>query len=172
MARSFPRTRHSAGWHIEQLIYRVAGFPLAVAALFHTSSEAPAAALRGMYAANYWRPTDLSDLTELLLAGVIWPVGLLGAAGWFAWKNGAIIRERCGKSRARQFLEQIRAYFSAGILPPWYYMFELYDGRADCRSYLNRFETKQGYYPIIRRRRGEISPLNDKIAFEERCRTH
>lgn len=172
MAGSSLRTRHSAVWHVERLIYRVAGLPLAVAALFTSSSEAPAASLRAMYAANYWRPADLPDLAELLLASLVWPVGLIAAAAWYAWMNGRVVRECCGKSRPRQFVEEVRAYFSAGVLPPWYYMFELYDGRADCRSYLNRFETKQGYYPIIRRLRGEISALNDKIAFAETCRAH
>jgi hypothetical protein len=172
MAGSFPRTRRWAGAHAERLIYRIAGLPVAVAALVWTSAEGPAAALRAMYAAYYWHPTDLSDFADMLLAGLIWPAGLIGAAGWFALKNGAVVRDRCGKSRRRQFVEQIRAYFSGGILPPWYYMFELYDERTDCRSYLNRFEAKQGYYPIIRKLRGEISALNDKIAFAEVCRAH
>jgi hypothetical protein len=168
----FPRTRRWAGFHAERLVYRVAGLPVAIAALVSAAPEAPAAAMRSIYAANYWHPASLSELAELIAAGLIWPAGLLGAAAWYVWKNGAITRERCGKSRTAQFLEQVHAYFSAGILPPWYYMFELYDGHADCRSYLNRFETKQGYYPIIRARRGEISPLNDKMAFAEVCREH
>jgi hypothetical protein len=71
----------------------------------------------------------------------------------------------------RQLIEELSAYFSAGVLPPWYYMFELYEGR-DARSFLNRFETKRGYYDLLGRLRRSTSPLADKLKFAERCRDH
>jgi hypothetical protein len=111
-------------------------------------------------------------LAELLLAGLIWPVGLMAATGWFLWRNGGTVRSRCGASHAKQLAEQLRAYFSAGILPPWYYMFELHDGPAGARSYVNRFETKRGIYPLLARKLRSHSSLNDKVAFEARCRQH
>jgi hypothetical protein len=154
------------------VVYRVAGLPLAVGALFPGKPDGPAADLRAAYAAHFWNPEDLVDLTELLLATLIWPVGLAAAVTWFLWMNGGIVRSRCGKSRSRQLTEQLRAYFSAGILPPWYYMFELYDGRCDCRSFLNRFETKRGIYPLLREKTAASSPLDDKLAFAQRCRSH
>ena len=158
--------------HAERLVYRVAGLPVAVAELLSTDPDAPAAGLRAAYAAHFWNPEDLSDLAELLLASVIWPAGLAAAAAWFLWKNGEIVHGRCGKSRTKQLAEQIRVYFSAGILPPWYYIFELHDARCDPRTYLNRFETKRGAYPMLRAKFGNGSPLNDKLAFWERCQQH
>jgi hypothetical protein len=158
--------------HAEWVVYRVAGLPVAVAALLSGKQDGPAADLRAIYAAHFWNPDDLLDLTELLLAAVIWPVGLAAAVAGFLWINGSIVRSRCGKSRTRQLTEQLRAYFSAGILPPWYYMFELHDGRCDGRAFLNRFETKRGIYPLLRKRTGASSPLDDKLAFAERCRSH
>jgi len=155
------------------MVYRVAGLPVAVSALFvaHPDNE-PAAYLRAAYASHFWNPEDLSELTELLIASLIWPAGLVAAAAWFVWKNGATVRNRLGKSRARQFVEQMNAYFSAGILPPWYYMFELPDGRCCGREFLNRFETKRGIYPLLRKKSGASSPLDDKLAFAECCRLH
>lgn len=165
-----------AGWsvarHAERLVYRVAGLPVALSALFATDPDGPASVLRTAYAIHFWNPEDLSDLTELLLASVIWPVGFLAAAGWFLWKNGAIVRRRCGKSLAAQFTEQLRVYFSTGVLPPWYYMFELHDGRCGPHEFLNRFETKRGIYPLLRAKFGCRSPLDDKLAFWQRCRAH
>jgi len=143
---------------------------VAIAALVVGGSTGTAGALRASYAVDYWNPDGALDLAELLAACVIWPVGLLAAALWFTWKNGAIIRERCDKSRIGQFAEELRAYFSAGVLPPWYYAFELYNAHSNAASFLNRFETKRGYYEILSRRLRSSSPLGDKLAFAQRCR--
>ncbi len=161
-----------AARHAERLVYRVAGLPVAIAALLAGTPEGPGDGLRAAYACYTWNPEDPSDFSELLLASLIWPLGLLAAAGWFLWINGAIIRDRCGKSRARQLAEQLRAYFGAGILPPWSYMFELHDGRCQPGTLLNRFETKRGIYPLLRAKFGESSPLNDKLAFWQNCQAH
>jgi len=163
--------QRSVARHAERVVYRVAGLPVAVGALFIGIDEGPSAALRSAHAVRFWAPADLADLSELVLAGMIWPFGLLAAAAWCIWKNGEIVQSRCGKSSTRQFLEQLKAYFSAGILPPWYYMFELYDSR-DPRAFINRFETKCGVYPALRRKFAVSSPLDDKLAFAQRCRHH
>jgi len=156
----------------ESVTYRIGGLPVAVMALFAGSSAETAAALRAVYADHYWQPGSVTAFGELLAATLLWPVGLIAAAAWFGMKNGEIVRSRCGKSRWRQLVEQLRAYFTAGVLPPWYYMFELYGEGQDCRSFLNRFETKQGYYSLIRRRRTPTSNLGDKVRFAARCRAH
>jgi hypothetical protein len=66
-------------------------------------------------------------------------------------------------------LEQLRLYFSDGVLAPWYYIFSLYDrdGCSRARGYLQRFETKPSLFPLLKTRRG--SPLNDKHLFAEYC---
>lgn len=166
------RAVHWARRNAERVVYRVAGLPIAISALVHADPNGPASPLRSAYAADFWHPRNLSSFFQLAVAALIWPVALLASAGWFAWKNGEIVRRRCGKSRLRQFYEEHRDYFEAGILPPWYYMFELYDGRADPASYIGRFETKAGFYPLLRRTLGAESPLNDKAAFRERCCAH
>lgn len=153
----------------ERLVYRVGGLPVAVAALLFGESPSVAGALRGAYAASYWNPADFNDFAELVTAGFIWPIGLLATVLWFTWKNGAIIRQQYGKSRISQVFEEFGAYFSAGVLPPWYYAFELYNGRSSPRSFLNRFETKKGYYKLLALRRDSQSPLGDKLEFARRC---
>jgi hypothetical protein len=156
----------------ERLVYRVAGLPVAVAGLFLGGQSDAAGALRDAYANYFWTIDSAQDLAELLTGSLLWPVGLLAAAIWFTWKNGALIRERTGKPALHQFAEELRAYFSAGVLPPWYYAFELYDGRSTARSYLNRFETKKGYYEVLLRRRQSHSPLGNKLRFEQHCRAY
>lgn len=156
----------------ERLVYRVGGLPVAAAGLFFGGQADPAGFLRDAYANYYWSIDGLQDLIELLTGSLIWPLGLLAAAIWFTWKNGAIIRERTGKPALRQFVEELRTYFSAGLLPPWYYAFELYEGRSGGRSFLSRFETKKGYYEILLRRRESHSPLGNKLKFEQHCRAY
>jgi hypothetical protein len=156
----------------ERIIYRIGGLPVAVGALLFGESSSAAETLRGAYSANYWNPEDFKDLAELVTAGLIWPVGLVAAALWFTWKNGAVIRKQYGKSRLSQLIEEFGAYFSAGVLPPWYYAFELYNGRCSTKSLLNRFETKRGYYELLSRKHGSQSPLGDKLAFADRCRKY
>jgi hypothetical protein len=154
----------------ESVMYRIAGLPVAIGALFAGSSDETQAALRALYSDQYWRPESATALGEMLTASLLWPLGLIAAAAWFGWTNAGIVRERCGKSWPRQFGEQLRAYFTAGILPPWYYMFELYGEGSDFRSFINRFETKQGYYSLIRRRRPPTSNLCDKVQFAAECK--
>jgi hypothetical protein len=157
--------------HGERLVYRLGGLPIAVGGLFGIDATDPAGVLRTAYATNYWQPDDLLELIDVVGAGILLPASFLAMAIWFTWKNGPVVRDRCGKSPARQMIEELRAYFSAGVLPPWYYMFELYGGH-DARSFLNRFETKRGYYNLFQRLRGSTSPLSDKLKFAERCRNH
>ena len=172
MLAHFPQVRRWLNQHAERVIYRVGGLPIGIRLLVSGAAAGPAAALRAAYAAEFWNPRDLPDLFDIIIAGAILPFGLIAAASWYTWKNGAVVRARCGKSMPRQFMEELRAYFSAGVLPPWYYMFELYDGRAEAGAFINRFETKRAYYPVLRRRFCSSSELNDKALFAVRCQEH
>lgn len=167
----FPRAKKWLNRHAERVLYRIGGLPIGLRVLLFGAAVGPAAALRTAYAAEFWNPQDLPDLFDILLAVAISPLALIAAASWYTWKNGAVVRRRCGKSAALQFIEELRAYVSAGVLPPWYYMFELYDGRSLPGAFINRFEVKRAYYPILRRRLGSTSELNDKVAFAEHCRS-
>ena len=106
----------------------------------------------------YWRPRHL-------------PHWVLLAALWFTGRNGIVIRRRYGKSMSAQLREQLRLYFSAGVLPPWYYIFSLHDdGAARAATFIQRFETKTCYFRLLKRRKG--SPLNDKSRFAVYCAEH
>jgi hypothetical protein len=93
------------------------------------------------------------------------------SALWFTAKNGAVVRQRAGISRARQFRDQLRLICTTGLMPPWYYIFELYrpGGMDRARAYLTRAQTKHGVYAMLAKARGSTSPLGDKEAFARFC---
>jgi hypothetical protein len=153
----------------ELLVYRIAGLPVAVRRLFDRHGRTPADVIRAAYALAYWQ-SGLDNIGEIAVASLLWPVGLLAASLWFTAKNGSAIRRRENKGLVRQFVDQIRLYFAAGILPPWYYIFGLYGRHTDARGYLQRSETKGGIYPLLRR--GVWTELNDKKLFADLCADH
>lgn len=153
----------------ERVVYRIAGLPVAIAALIGSPLGSDADPLQAAFAWRYWHPVGASEWSELVGGLMAWPVALLLGSLWFTWRNGALVRERCGKRAIRQIGEQLRLYFSAGILAPWYYIFSLYDeeGCRRARGYLQRFETKPSLFVLLKRRHG--SPLTDKYRFAEYC---
>jgi hypothetical protein len=90
---------------------------------------------------------------------------------WFTAKNGAVVAERFGHPVTSQFADQLRLAVMSGLLPAWYYIFELYrpGGMERARSYLTRGQTKQGAYRILAKARGSSSPLGDKEQFATYC---
>lgn len=114
----------------------------------------------------------MAEWVELVAGIVLSPVAVLGSSLWYTARNGRAIKRRVGKGLPRQFAEQLRLYFSAGALAPWYYLFSLdEDGSSDrARSFLQRFETKTSFFPLLKQRKG--SPLNDKARFTEYCEMH
>jgi len=127
--------------------------------------------LRAAFARRYWHPQNADEWSELIGGLVIWPIGVLLAALWFTARNGPVTRRRYGKSMSAQLREQLSLYFTAGILPPWYYIFSLHDeGAARAATFIQRFETKTCYFRLLKRRKG--SPLNDKGRFAEYCAEH
>jgi hypothetical protein len=126
--------------------------------------------IEAAFAWRYWRPDGLGEWSELGLGLLTWPFAVMIAAAWYTWRNGAVVRRRYGKGASAQFLDQLKLYFSTGMLAPWYYIFSLYDGDGDkrARTYLQRFETKPSLFLLLKRKRG--TPLNDKARFEEYCR--
>ena len=167
--------RLSIAEHCERLVYRMAGLPVALSAVWLSSQGADLpdpAAMDAVFAAQYWHPQSLSDCAELALALIAWPIGLVGGALWFTARNGKIIRRRTGKSIATQLREQLRLYFSAGVLAPWYYLFSLDEdpSAARARTFFQRFETKPVLFLMLKRRKG--SPLNDKARFADYCKAH
>ena len=150
----------------ERIVYRVAGLPVALRALLSVPEDSDA--LQSAFAFQYWHPEGLISWLELILGVVISPAVVLAAA-WFTWKNGPLIRKRYGRGLVAQFAEQIRLYFSAGVLAPWYYIFSLHDdGPRRARTFIQRFETKRCLFPLLKPKKG--SPLNDKQEFAVHCK--
>jgi len=151
----------------ERLIYRVAGLPVAMTAALGGSDDP----LHAAFAKRYWHPESGVEWAELAAAIILWPFAVAIASAWFTTRNGPVIRSRAGKSIRSQLREQLRLYFSDGILPPWYYIFSLHDdGERRAPTYIQRFETKTCYFRVLKRRKG--SPLNDKSRFAEFCASH
>jgi hypothetical protein len=113
-------------------------------------------------------------LVDLVLALLLWPIALLLLASWFVWRNGAIVASRSRRAIHRQFFDQIRLYFAAGVLPPWYYIYELFDRprKRHARGFIYRCECKSGVIAILKERRPPESIVSDKVAFAERCHRH
>jgi hypothetical protein len=153
----------------ERLIYRIAGLPVAIAALF-TSNSLNSDPLQSAFLWTYFHPEGADEWVELAGSLFVWPVALMLGALWYTGRNGLIIRRKHGRGIAAQFADQLRFYFSSGVLAPWYYTFSLYklDGQSHARSLIQRFETKPCIFPLLKQRKG--SPLNNKARFAEYCR--
>jgi hypothetical protein len=165
----------AAKQHAERLVYRVAGLPVALSAAWvagHATESGDTGLVDLIFASSYWHPTGVADWLELMIALVALPLALPVGALWFTARNGPTIRRRGGKGLSKQIAEQLRLYFFAGVLPPWYYVFSLHEDACTkrARSYLQRFETKPCIFRLLKERRG--SPLNDKAEFAEYCARH
>ena len=148
----------------ERILYRIAGLPVAVPGLFKGYDDP----LRSAFTRRYWQPRNFVELSELLAGIVLSLLIPVLASAWYTFKNGNIIRRRYGRSIRGQAGDQLRLYFSDGVLAPWYYIFELYGGSPrNPRTFLHRFETKLCYFSLLKPRKG--SPLNDKHLFATYC---
>lgn len=155
----------------ERIVYRVAGLPVAVAALFAASTEEDADTLRAAFGWSYWHPEGFGDWSELLVGILAAPFVVALASGWYTWRNRGAIRSRYGKKMLPQIAEQLKLYRSAGVLAPWYYIFSLHEeGARRAPTFLQRFETKRCLFPLLKSKKG--TPLNDKGRFAAYCREH
>jgi hypothetical protein len=123
------------------------------------------------YLSRYWRPDTPAEWFDIAVAILIWPIAIIITAFWFTMKNGSIVAKRFGRSRLSQLGDVLRLAVTSGLLPPWYYIFELYrPGKIDeARWYLTRGQTKRGVYCILSEARGSCSPLSDKEDFARHC---
>lgn len=155
----------------ERLVYRIAGLPVAITALLPQAITDADDPLRAAFAWQYWRPDSPLEWSELACALLVWPIAVLIASAVFTMRNGASVRRRHGKGIAAQFAEQLRLYATAGVLPPWYYIFSLHDeGAGRASTFIQRFETKTCYFRVLKRRKG--TPLNCKKRFASYCAEH
>lgn len=155
----------------ERIVYRIAGLPVAIAALFKSSDPDETDTLQDAFARSYWHPQGIGDWSELLVGILAFPFVVALASGKYTWRNQAVIRRRHGKTAMTQLAEQLKLYRSAGVLAPWYYIFSLHEEGVDrAPTFLQRFETKRCLFPLLKPKKG--TPLNDKSRFAEYCREH
>jgi hypothetical protein len=123
------------------------------------------------YTYAFWRSASAGEWLDIVAAIILWPVAIVSCSLWYTRKNGAIVAERFGRSMVRQLGDQFRIATTSGLLPPWYYIFELYrPGEMErARGYLTRGETKHGAYLLLAKARDSSSPLGDKEAFARFC---
>jgi hypothetical protein len=139
------------------------------------NDSSAAGLLHAFYLAELWRERSAWARLRLIAALCAWPAVTLATLAWFTWLDGDAIERRTGKSRARQVWEQLWLAAAHDVLPPWYYVFELFDDskRQRAHEYLHRFETKGGLLRFVKRNHGgERTPLADKLEFSAWCAPH
>jgi hypothetical protein len=150
----------------EKLVYRIGGLPVA---LRSSDGDRACDIIRRAYAHAYWRPGSWDGYVEIVAAWLLWPIVAFIGPLWFTAKNGPTIRRRHKRGLVQQFLDQVRLFFTDGVVAPWYYIFELAKDPTSDRAeiFLQRSETKAGIYPLLRR--GVTTELNDKKVFADYC---
>jgi hypothetical protein len=166
------RIRQALHRHGEATLCRGTALALMANLLVRPSRFSPAArAIGRAYIYHFWRPASAGEWLDIVAAILLWPVAIVGCSLWYTKKNGAIVAECFGRSKARQLVDQLRLATTSGLLPPWYYIFELYrPGKMErALGYLTRGETKHGAYVLMAKARVSSSPLGDKEEFARFC---
>ena len=142
----------------------------------------PSTFIHRCFSREGWRESSMQGRLELCAGVLAWPLVMPAVIGFFTWHNGAWVKQKTGKGLLRQIAEQFQLAATHSLLPPWYYIFELYeDGkRRRAGEYLNRFETKRFMYPFLRAHNGGLPVpaqrstvyLSDKALFADRCGEH
>ena len=146
---------------------------------FLPADGSPATFIHRCFSREGWRECGVQGRLELCAGVLAWPLLLPLVVGFFTWHNGAWVKKKTGKGIGRQIGEQFKVAAAHSLLPPWYYIFELYDDakRRRAGEYLSRFETKRFVYPFLRQYNGGLPVpaarstecLSDKAMFAERC---
>ena len=152
--------------------------PLPLLWAFKPGDGSSSSIIHKAYLREVWRERGPFARARLLLALLfVWPLVNLVTVIWFTCLNGMTVKRQTGKGILRQVAEQIRFSSSDAVLPPWYYMFRLYEDRhhRDIPAYLHRFETKGGIYRMLKphfRKRASTNLgvlFNNKAAFAAHC---
>src|SRR5579864_1476125 len=161
--------------HAENILYRMCGLPIIVRSLLGDPDGDPdRREIRRAYAKSFWTPDTMDQWLDVLISVLLFPIAALSAAFWFSWRNGKVVARRSGRSVILQFADQIYFAATAGLLSPWYYIFELFlsENRAAANDFLTRAETKQCIFPILSSPVHATSPLGDKGHFASFCERH
>lgn len=150
--------------------------PLNIIWYRHRPENSGADIIHTTYCRELWKGQGLAGRIKILAYLFTWPFLVPALAAALTLHLGPCIKRRSGKRLMSQFCEQIKLAAMHGVLPLWYYSFELYD-EDKCqaaRSYIHRFETKGGILRLIRQRPSErvSSLLRDKGEFARFCVEH
>jgi hypothetical protein len=125
------------------------------------------------YLREMWKERGLVGRILLAASLLLWLPVLLVLVAWASVLNGMATRRRVHKSITQQVLEQF--YFAGryGILPVWYYMFELFEPaqRRKAPHYIHRYELKSGLLQVLRASvpKARRTPTRNKTAFMRQC---
>jgi hypothetical protein len=125
------------------------------------------------YLRELWREREFLGRLGLLASLLLWLPIVLALALWSSWLNGLATRRTSAKSITQQILEQIWFAGRYGILPPWYYMFEMFDPAQQRKAphYVHRYELKSGLLQVLRLSvpKARRTPTRNKTAFLRLC---
>ncbi len=125
------------------------------------------------YLRDLWRERGSLGRAGLIAGLLLWPPIVLALIAWSSWLNGMATRRAVAKSITQQVLEQIWFAGRHGILPPWYYMFEMFDPAQQRKAphYIHRYELKSGLLQVLRLSipKARRSPTRNKTAFMRCC---
>jgi hypothetical protein len=129
--------------------------------------------IHNRYLRELWRERGFLGRAWLLISLLWWLPMVLALVLWSTWLNGGATRLRSGKGVARQMWEQVRCAARFGMLPVWYYMFEMFDADQQKKAphYIHRYELKSGLLHILRRSVpvARRTPTQKKAAFLRLC---
>jgi putative polysaccharide biosynthesis protein len=147
--------------------------PLPLLWAWRTGDGSWASRIHKHYLRALWRTHGALRKAGLLIALLAWLPVVLTMIAWSSWLNGGMVRRRTGKSILRQAIEQLWFAARFGMLPPWYYMFEMFDPaqHRNAPHYIHRYELKNGLLQLLRQSVpiARRSPTLDKVAFLQRC---
>ena len=158
---------------LEGLAYAIVGLPIALRRIGRRSRAShehrPAEYLHDYYGDAYWALPW--GPPKAIVALVLWPIGLIVIVSLFTFRNGRAVRDRSGKSIARQIGDQAMFAARHAIASYWYYMFELYldERRAVARLYLTAHETIGPAYSLLQPP-ADLDAMNDKVWFAAHCK--
>ncbi|HEY1383380.1 MAG TPA: sugar-transfer associated ATP-grasp domain-containing protein [Dongiaceae bacterium] len=137
-------------------------------------SNTPAGRVHRLCNEALWPIGDITASARNLILIALWPFVAGMRSAKQVRKNGEAVVQLMGKSKARQFEEQLKLAVHLRIPPKYYYLYELYRPEQQRRAaqYLMRYETKEIAYRLLYPIETDLclpTPLKDKVAFARRC---
>ncbi len=138
-------------------------------------SRSPAERIHRVCNKALWPAGDVVLTARNLATIALWPIIASARALRSLRRHGRTVQRITGKSRWRQFVEQVALAVRHRIPPFYYYVYEFYrPGQPRLAAhYLMRYETKEIAYRLLYPQAGpdyEPTPLKDKMAFARHCR--